>query len=884
MTPHFEPVEPWKWLIDGLASAPPSVVAAVLTAGVVAFALPILIIRQSAARRTRLLVGCGLIILGLLAWAAVDHSWEKTPPLERTAFASAWLGRPAGFGLALLYVLPMGLAGLTAATYLGSGKPPRRVAAILALRAAAFLLVVVAILRPALAVPRGGDAGESVFYVVLDGSKSMTIQDESDRPRWEAMLKALHDAGPALDRLRKEQNVRVEFYRFADKLGPFSPDNPGEPDGPRTDIGGMLQALAQQNAGRAYAASALLSDGSNNGGQRNNCAACHSGPDKLLSDGSNNGGQRTDPFVEAGRWRRLGPIYTFGFGNKNTSNGQSNVAVGPPVAAPTVVPTKGKITVRASIEERGFAGQTVHVRLLLDNQEVKCQDVVLEHPQKEKSRDESRKQPIQVEMQCDAPDRAGEVKVTVKVDPLPGEKNLDDNQRDTLVTVVKGGLNVLLIDKERAWEPQLIYDALAADPRIQVKPLWIRGGTPSGGDAKSLFDFDKQKYDVIIIGDVTAGQLRALQPDVLDQIERQVNNGAGFLMIGGYASFGGDPNVPGTGDWKDTVIEKLLPVDLSVRGQVESRTLYGLIMLPTDDGLRLYSRVVGLSGGDMKAEMEAWKSMQNPYGLQGANRLAVAGGGSVVLAESEETDDKQQHYPLLVYRVYGGGRVLAFAGDTTNRWIHDDDSLRKHHRFWRQMILWLAKQEGDDQLRIVPDVRAIAAGDDLGFSLHLTSKNGQEIKDGSYIIEVTGPGGERKTVTATREGGEDRGVYRPEASGEYTIHATGVGKDADGADVRADATARFFAYEEDVEMADWSADEGFLKKLADEGRGEYHRGTAFADFLEHLPPAADRTKPKVDEKPDWSSASWSPFLAAYFLLFTGLLAAEWFLRRRWGMV
>ena len=93
-----------------------------------------------------------------------------------------------------------------------------------------------------------------MFYVVLDGSKSMTIQDESDRPRWEAMLKALREAGPALDRLRKEQNVRVEFYRFADKTEPFNPDNPGEPDGKRTDVGGMLHWLEGQNGGRRCAA------------------------------------------------------------------------------------------------------------------------------------------------------------------------------------------------------------------------------------------------------------------------------------------------------------------------------------------------------------------------------------------------------------------------------------------------------------------------------------------------------------------------------------------------------------------------------------------------------------------------------------------------------
>ena len=278
---------------------------------------------------------------------------------------------------------------------------------------------------------------------------------------------------------------------------------------------------------------------------------------------------------------------------------------------------------------------------------------------------------------------------------------------------------------------------------------------------------------------------------MLDQIGQQVFNGAGFLMIGGYASFGGDPDAPGTGDWKGTVVEKMLPVDLNVRGRVESRTPYGLVMVPTDEGLRLFLRVVGLAFGDGSAQKAAWKSMQNPLGLQGANRLAVAEGTAAILAESEETDDKNNHYPLLVSRDYGKGRVLAFAGDTTNRWIHDDDSLQKHHRFWRQMILWLARQDDDqDQLRVEPDVRSVAVGDNLGFSLLLSSKNGQEIKDSAYEIKVIGPDGQDTTVTPTKEGGEDRGVFRPEKPGEYTIHATGSGKDSEGADVHAEAQPR----------------------------------------------------------------------------------------------
>ncbi len=102
-----------------------------------------------------------------------------------------------------------------------------------------------------------------------------------------------------------------------------------------------------------------------------------------------------------------------------------------------------------------------------------------------------------------------------------------------------------------------------------------------------------------------------------------------------------------------------------------------------------------------QAEKAAWKKMQTPVGLQGANRLAVAGGNAVVLAVSEEMDPQTNRpYPLLVD---AGLRQRPGAG---LRRRHDEplDSRprqqAKHDRFWRQMILWLARQdEGDDQLR-----------------------------------------------------------------------------------------------------------------------------------------------------------------------------------------
>ncbi len=146
-----------------------------------------------------------------------------------------------------------------------------------------------------------------------------------------------------------------------------------------------------------------------------------------------------------------------------------------------------------------------------------------------------------------------------------------NNKIETYITVTKEGVSVLLVDKQRAWEPQLICDALAHDPRIRVTPVWLRGGQTIDANSGDLFHFDRQPYDVVILGDVTAAQMRAVSPQSLEAIEHLVSRGSGFLMLGGYDTFGNS-------DWQGTPIEKMLPLDLTAsRGQIEDNRK----MLPT---------------------------------------------------------------------------------------------------------------------------------------------------------------------------------------------------------------------------------------------------------------------------------------------------------------
>jgi hypothetical protein len=232
--------------------------------------------------------------------------------------------------------------------------------------------------------------------------------------------------------------------------------------------------------------------------------------------------------------------------------------------------------------------------------------------------------------------------------------------------------------------------------------------------------------------------------------------------------------------------------------------------------------------------------------------------------------------------------VLAFAGDTTYRWIVDPEKQRMHSRFWRQMVIWLAKQENaEGAVWIKPDTRRLPARGDLGFSVGVRSKGGIDLKDGTYRVEVVGPDGVKTPVATARTATEDRGTFpKTDVAGEYRITVSGESKDpSTGEMVRGEASARFIVYDEDLEMSRRAADHDFLRKLATAGGGDFHRVEELPAFLRRMQNEnLARNKPKLLLRPDWRTNSRSPFFMLFFALFVTLLSVEWVLRRRWGMV
>ncbi|HJT79400.1 MAG TPA: vWA domain-containing protein, partial [Gemmataceae bacterium] len=296
-------------------------------------------------------------------------------------------------GLTALALVALVLVALTVWTYLGVPQATgRRVALLVLLRLTALALALAVLLRPAVAF-RDELHVPSTLAIAADYSGSMSMQDEFDgQSRWAAVLRTLRDCQPILQKLRDEQNVNVVLYRFAGDVGDFDPN--GKADGKRTDFGELLHTLYERHRSERHLRGLVI-----------------------LSDGADNG-TRYQPMPLAAQWRSLPcPVSTVAFGKPTTGDKQNDIALTAIKVEPSPVALKGQMTVKATADAPGFESAKVRVHLLFDDKEVATQDDTLLLTTGN-----------EIKVKCNAPDKPGEIKVTVRVDALPGEVSVANNE------------------------------------------------------------------------------------------------------------------------------------------------------------------------------------------------------------------------------------------------------------------------------------------------------------------------------------------------------------------------------------------------------------------------------------------------------------------------
>ena len=340
-------------------------------------------------------------------------------------------------------------------------------------------------------------------------------------------------------------------------------------------------------------------------------------------------------------------------------------------------------------------------------------------------------------------------------------------------------------------------------------------------------------------------------------------------MIGGFHSFGPGgyfgkpladvlPVAIGRLEHQDFGFDKPVIRDLHLWGELE--------MIPA----RPHS-VTTLGTAAQNAAI--WKSLPK---LQGANQLTQKPRAQI-LVETPSQD------PLLVAGEYGQGRVLAMAGNTTYRWWQRGRQP-EYRRFWRQVIMWLAKREDIQRNDVWVQLaqRRFPAGARVAFTAGAKSPTGDLLTGAVYVAELVAPDKTRQAIQLSSDGNQVSGaVDQISKPGDYLISlkVTMNGQPA------GQAQATFQVLDRDVELSNPAADYDLMSRLALQTKDAGGRAVS----PEELPELMREIKKKqresqVEVETKWQLADTATDSWLFLLVFAGVLTSEWALRKKWGLV
>ena len=269
----------------------------------------------------------------------------------------------------------------------------------------------------------------------------------------------------------------------------------------------------------------------------------------------------------------------------------------------------------------------------------------------------------------------------------------------------------------------------------------------------------------------------------------------------------------------------------------------------------------------------AWKNLPP---LEFANRFHGLKDRTVVLARSDEGSE------LLVAGQYGDGRVLAFAGDSTWKWWpYGFES--EHKRFWRQTILWLAREDivENDKVWIRLPQRRFNPAASVQFTTGATTARGNPVQDATFQAEVIFPDATRRSIRLTSSGDTLNGTLKaPRDAGEYTIKVTAM---RDGKPI-PDASENFEVLDWDLELSDPAAGPTLMANLATMTTDAGGRALA-AEELPALLNEIKKTPPEleVEVQSRWQLGDSATNAWPFFLFVVCVLGGEMVLAEEVGI-
>jgi uncharacterized membrane protein len=446
------------------------------------------------------------------------------------------------------------------------------------------------------------------------------------------------------------------------------------------------------------------------------------------------------------------------------------------------------------------------------------------------------------------------------IDPPDVDTNAKNNASPFRVSASTRDRRLLIMDGSSRWETRYLRNLFERDPSWTVDTVLFGKGTDQptvqrGEEPGELPNTREAmaRYDAIIMGEVPPDQFRNTDANLLRDF---VTRGGGLILIDGQ--YGRLRKI------SETELPELVPVNYLD----EERTVVSSVR-PTNLGL---DRPLMNLWGDKTAVEELWENLPAPA----STAILDPQEGTEVLANSITADDRTS--PWLVTRMFGSGRVFYLAADQTWRWRYKVAD-RFHARFWNQLLAAVMQppySAADEYLALGTDKVEYDAGDSSLIRVRIQDPKGKPVGDATVDALLMSGDQIVATVPLTVDD-PARGTYQgktpPLESGAYDIRIRASGFDSNALQA---STPIWVGTPDLVELDRVSLSKATMQQIAESGGGKYFHESSGDDILDTLKPLSSGSVIESDIL-IWQSFYW-------FWAIVILLAAEWWLRKRAGLV
>jgi len=557
----------------------------------------------------------------------------------------------------------------------------------------------------------------------------------------------------------------------------------------------------------------------------------HVGGVFLLTDGRNNRGEY--PLLSARHFRF--PVYSALIGSAD----QPPDAVLARISANDVAVAGREMPIEAVVRGPGLEGRTVMVRLYSGKELLEEKHVIIPGRGMD-----------QTVRFSTVPMQEGFRSYRVQILPLRDELTQENNRGDFAVQVLKGGLRVLMVADAPNPDAAAIRRAVSAGEEITLIPLTIRSGAEfyegPWPEAAVL-----NQVDVVILHHIPS---RRTPESVWGRVRVLLENGKKpFLIMPGdnpdLSLLSGIRDLLPVSSWSLTTLRQVLP---------EARTpFFSPLGYGDEQG---YSAV---DWGSVPPLFSVWSDVK----ARPESRVWLEAGPVQGSASAEAI-------PVILARDMQGDRSMAVLGTGLYRWDLSTAAgmtplLR---RVMNDALRWLAVPGGGKPVRLLEDSRTVNAGDAFPIRVQVFDELFKPVADARVRIRILSDSTENiHELEHVREGRyeweavfHDDGIIRIEAEADRGGQT--IGRDTTFLAVRG----------YNAEFIDTRSDPVLLRRISEASGGWMTAPDSLAIRMATL-----RFAPRqavTEEETSFFPKGWILGLLVF------LLAAEWLIRKRLGMV